>query len=287
MMRMRLVIAAVSTMIVTTSVCAQQRIGADTVLLLMPGSGQNSGQGPVFFPRNIIGLPDSTASAERPVTDPRSICSIGLGGEIILGFSGHAVVDRPGADFVVYENAFTYGGGRIYAEPAAVSVSADGVTWTPFTCHAATLRGCAGVTPTDASLVYGGGDAFDLADVGVDSVRWVRIVDITQRILDDPSHRFFDPTLSGFDLDAVVALHSVRIVDAPQMRFDPAGERFEVGLPAATTGVMRVFDVRGTMLDERQMSAGISIVDATAFPPGLLIVQVITPSSMYVTRVLR
>jgi len=123
--------------------------------------------------------------------------------------------------------------------------------------------------------------------VGMDSIRWVRIVDITQRILDDPSHRLFDPTLSGFDLDAVVALHSVRIVDAPQMRFDPTGERIEVGLPAATTGVMRVFDVRGILLDERVMPAGISIVDAAGLPPGLLIVQVITPSSMYVVRVLR
>lgn len=287
MIIMRLIIAVITIVIATAAVSAQQRIGADTVVLLMPGSGQNSGQGLVFFPRNVLGLPDSAASADRPVTDPRSICSIGLGGEIILGFAGHAVVDRPGPDLVVYENAFTYGGGRIYAEPAAVSVSADGLTWTPFACDAATLRGCAGVTPTDASLVYGGGDAFDLADVGVDSIRWVRIVDITQRILDDPLHRFFDPTLSGFDLDAVVALHSVRIVDAPQMRFDPAGEHFEVGLPAATSGVMRVFDVRGTLLDERLMPAGISIVDATALPPGLLMVQVITPSSLYVARVLR
>lgn len=287
MIIMRVILALVTIVVAAVAVSAQQRIGADTVVLLMPGGGQNSGQGLVFFPRNVIGLPDSTASADRPVTDPRSVCSIGLGGEIIVGFTGHAVVDRPGPDLVVYENAFTYGGGRVYAEPAVVSVSADGVTWRPFACEAATLRGCAGVTPTDPSLRFGGGDTFDLAEVEMDSIRWVRIVDITQRILDDPSHRFFDPTLSGFDLDAVVALHSVRIVDAPQMRFDPTGERFEVGLPAATTGVMRVFDVRGILLDERVMPAGISIVDAAGLPPGLLIVQVITPSSMSVVRVLR
>ena len=271
----------------STTLCAQLLVGADTVLQLVPGSGQNVGQGVVFFPRNVTGLPDTSARSDKPAVDPRSVCSIGLGGEVIIGFARHAVVDAAGDDLVIFENAFRYAGTRVYAEPAEVSVSKDGLTWSAFPCEARTLRGCAGVTPTDPALPNGGGDAFDLASIGIDSVRWVRIVDVTRRILDDPTHPYYDPTLSGFDLDAVVALHAVRVVDAPQCTFDPAAECFDVGLLASTSATMHIYDVRGTLVQQRRLDAGITTVDATSLPTGFLLVQIITPTSMHVTRILR
>ncbi|MBU3742176.1 MAG: T9SS type A sorting domain-containing protein [Candidatus Kapabacteria bacterium] len=287
MRRFALLLLLVAMLLCRDNLHAQQRVGADTVLQLVPGSGQNVGQGVVFFPRNVLGMPDTSARGDKPAVDPRSVCSIGLGGRIIIGFTRHAVVDTPGDDLVIYENAFRYAGTRIYAEPAEISVSKDGLTWTAFPCDGRTLRGCAGVTPTDPALPNGGGDAFDLASIGVDSVRWIRIVDVTQRILDDPTHPLYDPTLSGFDLDAVVALHAARVVDALQCTFDPADERFDVGVPVSTSATMHVYDVRGTLLQERRLDAGITTVDASTLPVGFLLVQISTPTSTYVTRVLR
>ena len=88
------------------------RITADTVLRFTPGSGQSTGQGPAFFPSNIFGIPDPTATEETPSVDPREVCSIGLDGEIIIGFDGHVIVDAPGPDFTVFENVFIWNEGR-------------------------------------------------------------------------------------------------------------------------------------------------------------------------------
>jgi len=178
-----------------------------------PGSGQSSGQEPQHFPANVLGLPDASARRSVPAIDPRQIASLGMGGEIVLRFD-EPIVDGDGVDFTVFENAFYYTIGpreRLYAEPAEVSVSRDGETWTRFAFDTLTLAGCAGTAPT-----YGdgdpfdpresGGNGFDLAVLGVDSIRFVRVRDVTALVAGNPEHPFWDPTLSGFDLDAVVAI---------------------------------------------------------------------------------
>ena len=132
-----------------------ERTAIDTVADLVPGRIQNTGQGPAFFPANLFGVPDPRATDTTPSTDPREICSIGVGGQIVVGFADHAVVDAPGPDLIIFENAFRYGAGKLYAEPARVEVSRDGVVWTAFPYDSLSLLGCAGVTPTT------GDDPFD------------------------------------------------------------------------------------------------------------------------------
>ncbi|MBW2457413.1 MAG: hypothetical protein JRI68_23095 [Deltaproteobacteria bacterium] len=129
------------------------------------------------------------------------VVSLGNGGEIVVGFGDWSIVDGPGPDFVVFENAFE-GPAGIFAELATVAVSEDGQSWTEFPCTATELPwgSCAGHHPVlldgDAAVVdpdTAGGDAFDLADLGLETARYVRIVD--------------RPDLEGmdgvFDLDAV------------------------------------------------------------------------------------
>ncbi len=123
----------------------------------------------------------------------------------------------------------------VLAEPGRVAVSEDGIVFHPFPFDGAALAevvalcsdrdlvrrliGLAGLTPNisgnytvaddplvfDAGAAAGisghGGDAFDLADVGLSRARFVRI--------DDPDLSIGIPGASeGFDLDAVVALNS-------------------------------------------------------------------------------
>jgi hypothetical protein len=191
--------------------------GADAVDHFTPGTGQTTGQGSEYFPHNILGLPDTSARYETATTDPNQIVSLGLGGEIVLRFDRHVIVDGPGPDFTVFENAFHYKLGqreRIYAEPGQVAVSRDGITFTPFPFDSLTLEGCAGVTPTNGDKnptdpTVSGGDSFDLATIGVDSIRYIRIRDVTSMVLNNPSHPFRDLTLSGFDLDAIVAVNAM------------------------------------------------------------------------------
>ena len=179
--------------------------------------GEMGGRGSDYLPESVLGLPDTTGRRDVAATDPKQILSLGLGGEIVLDFGNRLVVDRPGPDLVIFENPFIYtlgGNERIYAEPGEVSVSRDGVEWVPYPFDSLTLAGAAGVTPVNGDAdpfdpERSGGDLFDLALIGVDSIRYLRIVDVTPIIRDDRDHPLWDITLNGFDLDAVIAYSTV------------------------------------------------------------------------------
>jgi hypothetical protein len=167
------------------------------------GFGQSAMPGVVEGPP--VGGGDSKGSTD--------VVSLGVGGSIVLSFAPNAIVDGPGADFVVFENAFYVGGNTndVYAEPGEVSVSDDGVTWSTWPCTATAgnppYGSCAGwhpVSSTASPLDYPacGGDGFDLADLGVAHARYVRIVDHSGETCNGTS------TSAGFDLDAVAILHA-------------------------------------------------------------------------------
>ena len=158
------------------------------------------------------------------------VVSLGSGGTIVVSFEPNAIVDGPGPDFIVFENAFWIGGdsSHVYAEPGEVSVSDDGTTWQTFPCtptfNASATDGtgteapygtCAGwhviystpangIPPLDPATA--GGDAFDLADLGVKHARYVRIVDRT--VESCPEAGADKPTTNGFDLDAVAIVNA-------------------------------------------------------------------------------
>ena len=179
--------------------------------------GEMGGRGSDYLPESVLGLPDTTGRRDVAATDPKQILSLGLGGEIVLDFGNRLVIDRPGPDLVIFENPFVYtlgGNERVYAEPGEVSVSRDGVEWVPFPFDSLTLAGAAGVTPVNGDAdpfdpERSGGDLFDLAAIGIDSIRYLRIVDVTPIIRDDRDHPLWDITLNGFDLDAVIAYSTV------------------------------------------------------------------------------
>lgn len=148
------------------------------------------------------------------------VVTLGVSGEIILGFDSNAIVDGPGADFIVFENAFWVAGDpeRPTAELGEVSVSDDGVTWKPFPCtpgpgpRHGTCAGWRpvysapgnGISPVDPATA--GGDPFDLADIGVTSARFVRIRDLATVAC--PSNPANKSTTVGFDLDAVAIVNA-------------------------------------------------------------------------------
>lgn len=140
------------------------------------------------------------------------VLSLGCGGAITLYFDAPAIVDGPGPDFLVFENPIPAGTGT-FAEPARVLVSADGSEWRAFPCDPAgdaTLTGCAGVAlaqptedPTDPALA--GGDAFDLAQLGLASARYVRLLDVSVAYHGDRT--WCGGGGGGFDLDAIAVVH--------------------------------------------------------------------------------
>ncbi len=187
----------------------------DTVYNFKPGKGQNTGQSAEFYPMNIFGPPSKNATESTPESSPTELLSLGFGGEIIVGFKNAYIVDKVGVDFIIFENAFLNPiNKRIFAEPAVVSVSEDGINFIDFPFDSLTLEGCAGTQPTNGKVSPWdypncGGNGFDIATLGLTKVKYIKIRDITEMIYQNNSHPFYDATLSGFDLDAVVGLNLV------------------------------------------------------------------------------
>ncbi len=173
------------------------------VVDFQPGEGAGFGQD--RFPEVVLGPP--RGGGER--AGSLDVLSLGRGGAIVLRL-GRAAVDGPGPDLLVFENPFRYPGGA-FVEPGEVSVSADGEVWRTFPCDpsAPETTDCAGVAPVLANAEtneldptdpeQAGGDAFDLADVGLEAARFVRIVDVGV----GPG---FGPPSEGFDLDALAVV---------------------------------------------------------------------------------
>jgi hypothetical protein len=205
---------------------------------------------------NVLGPPHGAGAFQGS----SHTLSLGLGGMITVAFTDNAIVNGPGPDFTVFENAFLLSGvetGPPFAEPATVSASADGVHWVAFPCAldvAPYFPGCAGVYPVfatenDPALALvpsttpiddlvgvdfatftpppgSGGDSFDLADVGLAAARFVRVQAGSQ-------HMGLDG-LAGFDLDAVAAVHSVDTATLPDIDGD--------GLADAADGCPEIAD---------------------------------------------
>ncbi|MEI9951557.1 MAG: hypothetical protein WDO74_21910 [Pseudomonadota bacterium] len=179
---------------------------ATSVESFVAGPGPNFGQ--ANLPDVVLGPPKGAGA----INGSLDVVTLGNGGSITLGFAPSSIVDQPGPDFIVFENAFYVNGDpdQPYAELASVEVSDDGEHFEAFPCTAsvAPYGSCAGfhpvyanpgenaIEPTDPALA--GGDAFDLADLGVAQARYVRITD-----------RVDLTGASGtFDLDAVAIVNA-------------------------------------------------------------------------------
>jgi hypothetical protein len=205
-------------------------------------------------PGIVLGPPGNAT----PTTGSLAVMSVGHGGMITLEFSDNEIVDGPGPDLIVFENPFFCTAAplsdadpySVFAEPAIVEVSEDGVSFTRFPYDEAALSqvtslctdkallrrlvGLFGITPNfsgnwtipDDPLVYDpaapggvsghGGDAFDLATVGLAQARYVRLI--------DPNLPIGIPGASeGFDLDTVVAIHARPILGPAEVDADGDG----------------------------------------------------------------
>ena len=154
---------------------------------------------------------------------------------IVLAWTGARVTNGPGADLVVFENAFrtSWAADEWFMDPAIVEVSLDGTTWVAFphdylamdetlySPHAELWEGFAGVTPVlydsreDLSPFdpSAGGDAFDLdelaeeGDAGLlrrEGFRFVRISSAAAALNPDTGVNFPRERISnGADVDGV------------------------------------------------------------------------------------
>ena len=195
-------------------------VGIHSVVSVTYGAG--AGFGKTKLPGVIQGGPQGSGSGGSS-TD---VLSLGVKGEIVVDFGAYDVVDGPGPDLIVFENAFLVSPYSTYAEPGAVAVSSAGTAAKDFVEFACDLTqkgdpakkawpypGCAGVQPVLANVklntippadpTRAGGDPFDLAKIGVKQARYLRIRDGGVSLMGSDSR--------GFDLDAVVLINYKKV----------------------------------------------------------------------------
>jgi hypothetical protein len=253
---MRRLALSIAVLITAATIAAADPF-ADRVVTYTVGTGGGGGQ--AGLPGVVLGPPHGGGAFQGS----SDTFSLGLGGSITLAFDDNVLVNGPGPDLLVFENAFLATGLTTlppFAEPGVVEVSGDGVDWHAFPCALTTAPyypGCAGVYPVFANVddpdapsplipsttpigdlvgvptadfvppAGAGGDAFDLTDVGLSAARFVRI---TASSTLSPGLQ----GLSGFDLDALAAVHSFDVADGP----DSDGD----GYPDAADDCPTVFD---------------------------------------------
>lgn len=269
----------------------------DTVLYFKPGKGQNVGQDSAHFPMNIFKLPDSSASEYVGSSSPYDICSLGLGGEIVVGFKNYYIVDAEGPDFTIFENAFiNIITKRVFAEPGIVSVSEDGLNFIEFPCDSLSLEGCAGTRPTNGRSNpfdpnVSGGNAFDLEKIGMKKARYIKIKDFSEYVLSNKSHPFYDPTISGFDLDAVAGIHLEPITSSSNIEnhtnecFNIQVRRSTIEIEAKETLTIKIFNSIGKMLIT-SVFCGYSTFDISNYPDGVFLIYLQCGLQHYVIKFL-
>ncbi len=154
-----------------------------------------------------------------PYVQSGDVVSLGNGGEIILSFPRFFPIDGEGADFIIFENAFTpRGSDTPFMEPSIVGVSQNGIDFVDFPCAlSAPYNGCAGTHAVLANSDYNtidprnpdtaGGDVYDLQTLGLNFIKYVRIRDANLKLAGEAATATGQ---AGFDLDAIAIVHGAR-----------------------------------------------------------------------------
>jgi hypothetical protein len=203
----------------------------DEIVDVQYGTGAGFGQDEL--PGIVLGPPEGGGEGAGSM----DVLALGDGGSIVLAFRDNLVRNGPGTDLIVFENPFYAGGSplNVYSEVAFVEVSQDGdtffrfgndydpegtpinnpVNWSGFAgVHPVLSNSGNGIDPTDPDVA--GGDQFDLEELGLEWIRYVRIIDTNEppnSAEDDDGDEIYDPgmpsgTTAGFDLDAIAAVYS-------------------------------------------------------------------------------
>ncbi len=228
--------------------------------------GAGAGYGQAYYPENILGPPDPDATPAAPSFGENNLLTLGKDGSVVLEFINNSIINEPGVDFTVFENVMDTGSGY-FQECAFVEVSQNGSYWIQFPWNPTTLQGLAGLMPTTGNdptnPEISGGDQFDLEDVGLEWVRFVRLTDCGDAVEDG----------GLFDLDAVVAVHWSTGIQEPPVDINlsitsPFTSSFTIR--TEKTGKLSCYTIDGRLTGQWQINGEPATINASALPSGVL-----------------
>ncbi|MCD4848234.1 MAG: T9SS type A sorting domain-containing protein [Candidatus Aegiribacteria sp.] len=230
--------------------------------------GEGAGFGQEYYPENILGPPDPDATTTFPACSESELLTLGTNGWVVLEFIDNIILDGAGPDFSVFENVFQFG--TIYfRECAFVEVSQDGFCWVMFPWDAESLEGLAGVWPTTGDDPtdpdVSGGDQFDLADIGLSWIKYVRLTDCGDEVQDG----------GLFDLDAVVAVNwqETEGFNRNDLGCYPNPVNDCLSVQVWVSGTVRLYSLNGRLIYADQIPEGVSEIEMTGFNQGIYLLR--------------
>lgn len=173
------------------------------------------------------------------------VVSLGRGGSITFSFDT-LIVNGDGPDFVTFENSFS----NEFLELGWVEVSMDGQNFVRFPNYSNTSSSVDGFGVLDATKIHGYcskykqgyGTPFDLDSIGIDTIQYIRIIDIIGNgtAHDTEGNVIYDPYptsgSTGVDIEAIGVIHagslfeSIDEVTAEAFRIypNPAKDYFKI-----------------------------------------------------------
>ena len=229
-----------------------------------------------------------------------NVISLGDGGTAIVQFA-RAIINGPGPDFAVFENAFD----DYFLELAFVEVSSDGQHYFRFPAHS--------LTPTDSQITTFGklncekihnlagkyrggyGTPFDLEEMkniaGLDvmHITHIRLVDVVGSVdslyatYDTAGNAVNDPFPTpfgsgGFDLDAVAVLHEATGINSPEenseLRLFPNPASNILNIETEEEAAFEIFSPDGKILKSGLLKRGQNRIDISSLPSALYVISI-------------
>lgn len=260
------------------------------------------------------GCNKATYGAPLYATGPADDMVISLGdhGQAVLSFAS-PIVNGPGADFTVFENAFNH----TFLELAFVEVSSDGRRFVRFpsisltetfsqvgtfdTLDARKINNLAGKYQALYGTPFDLQDLMDSTGIDLNDINYVKIIDVGGAILDnytsndaagnvinDPWPTPFDT--GGFDLDAVGVIHNFAqgIDDAPSSTWilsypNPFKNKLTFLSNSPGTCYLLFTSADGRILFQQQFEHRTSL-DCSSLPTGIYIARLRWKDGTTLTR---
>ncbi len=242
------------------------------------------------------------------------VVSLGDGGSAVLQFD-LPLFNGPGADFVIFENAFD----EQFLELAHVAVSSDGQNFFVFPAQSLTDTteqiGTFGTLDARKIHQLAGkyrapyGVPFDLDSLpdntllDKNSVTHIKIKDVVGvldsdlgsldamgRLINDPWPTPFPS--SGFDLDAVGVIHDasnlgIDVTAAEKFSFWPNPFKNGFYIKCEAASVVRIYNQQGVLMTEQQLVFCENYIDATIWNTGLYVISVSVNNNLYQQKVIK
>jgi len=229
------------------------------------------------------------------------IVCLGRGGQITFTFDT-LIVNGDGADFVCFENALS----PTFLELGWVEVSMDGLNFERFPNHSLTASSVGAFGDVEPTKINGYcskyqqayGTPFDLDSVSLDTIRYIKFVDIVGdgNALDSDGNIIYDPYATtgsaGLDIDAIGVIHAAPLqegiieISAQDFRIYPNPASTFVQIESSITNIQgfEIYNAIGNLVKQMKVQNSIFMVSVADYAEGLYFLKIKTDKQSFIKK---